>query len=679
MEETSLIKRGLNFIRLRDRKILTKMMIATTTVFLLVSILTQGVLYNYVRDIVFNMELEKMKNAHATVYDTFTSASITNKVANEILDEQTMVISNIIAEKLRNSNLSVEEIDEIAKNMGAEEIYVTDEMGRVIGTTKPDIIGSDIVNDLGFKNVNRALNGESVIEPAPTRGDTLIQYVSIPRIDTPGAIHIGFSSIHHYNIFEESNPQNSIGQTKIGETGLVMAFNSDGDIKIHTDKSLIRTFVNNKEFLNEVVANESGTIEFTENGVDYYGIYEKREGLYIVAALGVDEVHHKAWAVGRISMVFAAITLLLVVLGVYFLFKTLISKKIKILEEELDAVSKGDLTREIKTDSQDEMGIMFRSFNNTISGIRNLIKEVKTSAETVNESSEELTASSQQIAHISGEMAKVIEEIARSSVNQAEDTNLGYEKGMDLQSNIEELSELANELNDISDKIESLKDKGVIATEDVTEKSNENNLSIAEVFNMVQETNESATKINEIINVINDIADQTNLLALNASIESARAGESGKGFAVVAEEIRKLAEQSAESAQDIQSIIKELQEKSNSTVNTMTEVRKLMEEQTESIEETSEVFMMLAKEIEGSRKGIKRLSSLEGRITANKEEIIEAFNNLAMMAENNAANTEEASASTEEQTSSIEEIANAANNLSELAEHLKEQVDKFKI
>lgn len=669
----------LNIISFKNRKILTKMMIATTIVFLLITGVTQTFLYNFVENIVFNMELEKAQNAHATVYDTFTSASITNKTANSVLDERTVIISNNIAKALATSNYSVDTLKSTAAEMGADEIYVTDDRGLIVAGTDQGVIGESVDQAGNKPDRLKALDGETVVEAAPVRSDKLVQYISLPRIDEKGIVHIGFSSLPHFNIYEDSNPQNSIGQTKIGETGLVMAFNSDGDIKTHSDASLLRTFIENKDFLNEVVEREKGEIEFSERGVDYYGIFEKRQGLYIVAAMGVKEVVHKAWVVGKISMVFAGLTLLLVVIGVYILFKTLISKKIKILVEELEAVSNGDLTKQIPVGSNDEMGMVYNSFNNTISGIRNLIHEVYVSTETVSASSEELTASSQQIAHISQEMSKVVEEIALSSVDQAENTNLGYQKGMDLQANIEELSSLAKELSDISDKIESLKDEGVIANENVTEKAYTSNLSIDEVFAMVQETNESATRINDILNVINGIADQTSLLALNASIESARAGEAGSGFAIVAGEIKKLAEQSSESSNDIQVIIEELQYKSNATVTTMERVKELMDEQTTSVEDTKEVFLLLAQQIQESRERVKKLSTLETRVTANKVEIIEAFNNLAMTAENNAANAEQASASTQEQTSSIEEIANASNNLSELAMHLKDRVDEFKL
>ncbi len=194
---------------------------------------------------------------------------------------------------------------------------------------------------------------------------------------------------------------------------------------------------------------------------------------------------------------------------------------------------------------------------------------------------------------------------------------------------------------------------------------------------MVVETDKSAASIRVASDMIKNIAKQTNLLALNASIEASRAGESGRGFAVVAEEIRKLAEQSNNFADEISHIIVELTNNTGASVKVFDEVEKIMESQTVSVENTVEKFNGIREAIEKIKVIIEELNSSGNNMTIKKEEMIETIENLSAISEENAAATEEASASIEMQTNSITEIASASESLAKLASDLQLEINKF--
>lgn len=197
------------------------------------------------------------------------------------------------------------------------------------------------------------------------------------------------------------------------------------------------------------------------------------------------------------------------------------------------------------------------------------------------------------------------------------------------------------------------------------------------VYKQTNVTNQSAQEIQSAADVITDIADQTNLLSLNASIEAARAGEHGKGFAVVADEIRKLAEQSRESASQITGIIEMLIRNSNTTVDTMKKVTDMIDKQGEELSQTKSVFGDLNNEIglvggavDNIRNEIEQLNQL-------KNSVMGAVDNLAAIAEENAASTQETSASMQELGNLVAECRRDVEEIVRMSETLAENTNKF--
>lgn len=287
-------------------------------------------------------------------------------------------------------------------------------------------------------------------------------------------------------------------------------------------------------------------------------------------------------------------------------------------------------------------------------------------------------AVSQQTANTAEEISKTIEELASSANDQAQDTEEGARKIAELAQIVETNRELIGHLNQAADEVAALKDKGFISLERLMDKTKASSQAAVQISDIIRETNNSAEGIKTASTVIKNIADQTNLLALNAAIEAARAGEHGRGFAVVAEEVRKLAEQSNQSVQEIEAIIKDLTVKTNQAVETMSNVEIIVEEQTASVDDTKGKFEGIAAAVEKTRQAIEMLSQSVIETDQKKDEIIGIIHNLSSIAEENAAGTQEGAASVEEQTAAIQEIVNASEALARLAEDMQNAVKQFK-
>ena len=203
--------------------------------------------------------------------------------------------------------------------------------------------------------------------------------------------------------------------------------------------------------------------------------------------------------------------------------------------------------------------------------------------------------------------------------------------------------------------------------------------SINIIYKQTHTTNESALKIREATSLISAIADETSLLSLNASIEAARAGEAGRGFAVVASQIQKLAEQSNESASQIDSIIHDLLEDSQKAVETMESVREIMMQQNENVTQTGSAFTQVQGGIASSAANVDTIANRTDQLNSARVNIVDVVQNLTSIAEQNAANTQETSAAVLEVANIMQEISRYASKLQEIASSLETNVDTFQL
>jgi methyl-accepting chemotaxis protein len=197
--------------------------------------------------------------------------------------------------------------------------------------------------------------------------------------------------------------------------------------------------------------------------------------------------------------------------------------------------------------------------------------------------------------------------------------------------------------------------------------------------NIISELEGRSQQIGQIVEAITTIADQTNLLALNAAIEAARAGEAGRGFSVVAEEVRKLAEQSAQSAKEITELIHEIQERTNNAVSFMNDSKKEVKTGAEVANLAGDNFAEILTRVSEITNQIHEISAASQELTSGTDTVVMSARHTIKESEKAAEETQSISAATEQQSAAVEEIATASKHLADMAMELQNSILKFKV
>ena len=429
---------------------------------------------------------------------------------------------------------------------------------------------------------------------------------------------------------------------------------------------------------------------FTDNvlvsGQQYFGYYiplfdfETGETVGMVFAGMQKEIVDSQ--IRQITMIIVVLAVVLMIFCAVLIFMIVgkMSKRLNIGVSALEEVAQGKLNFKFDDDSlrqTDEVGEICRAIKKLEENLSDIIKNVIAGSKELLEASDNLRNRTSITSEHVEQMEKAVNEIAIGAGSQAEETQSATENIILMGNMIEEA---AGELDNLNHKARNLKEGGE-AVMDVIRELQESNAKTGESIDIIYEqtnvTNESAQKIKEATALITNIAEETNLLSLNASIEAARAGEQGRGFAVVAAQIQKLAEQSNESARQIERIILSLIEDSDKSVITMNEVKEIMEQQSQNVMKTNEQVAQLVEEVEQSIGVIDEVSAKTAKINEARSSVVDTVQNLSAIAEENAASTEETSASVTEISGIINEIADEAHELKTISNQMDETMSMF--
>lgn len=352
------------------------------------------------------------------------------------------------------------------------------------------------------------------------------------------------------------------------------------------------------------------------------------------------------------------------------------------LTEAAESISKGDLTRDVTiADSRipDETHDLAKLINLMLQNLRDLVGHIKTTSRQLTESAREINSTALEINASTEEVAQTIEQISRGAETQAEMVEQSSQTIREMAISIDLVAARARETAAAARETSlTARHGGTLATD---------SLERIKVFFDHQEDighqfetfNGKLQKVSKIASFIGEVARQTNLLALNASIEAARAGEYGKGFAVVAEEVRKLADGSANSASDINDMIESLREESHRLHDTILDSSRTIKEGKKNIDVTASAFQEILKTVLETERRATSIADLSQMQLEGSSNMVKAVDEIAKVADDNAAATEQVSAATEEQLAAMQDMALATKELAELAEKLMTVVERFQV
>lgn len=397
------------------------------------------------------------------------------------------------------------------------------------------------------------------------------------------------------------------------------------------------------------------------------------------AAAEIDRINdEESDAAQRNMIILSLVTLVILVVVVMWITKEITSplnKMMGICRKLRD----GDFrTDNNGVDRGDEFGDMERAIDDVCVTLNKLMRQISRSSEQLAASSEELTASAGQSAQASDQVAQNVTTSASAVIEQQQllqDMKASVDKSNEAVENLGNVAgAVTNEARSANDQAED----GTRAIEFAVQQILSAEAIVKESADTVNKLGQSSQEIGQIVETISGIAGQTNLLALNAAIEAARAGEQGRGFAVVAEEVRKLAEESQNAAQQITALIKGIQDNTSDAVASMEKGSRAVREGSASVEKLRETFQAINAASNGVVERAQNMIEELHAVSEDTQNINEKSVRIAGKGDEVSQEMESVSAASEEQSASATEIADASQSLADLAQELQTSLQKFR-
>ena len=479
---------------------------------------------------------------------------------------------------------------------------------------------------------------------------------------------------------------NHIASINMGENAILALITPDGreisyknipvsdEAEVQANDSLDTEYIVNSELYDKILASEENNgSEYVEyNGEKYLLLYNKLEsqGFMMVSLVPESYIIADADETARLTAAAVAATALIVIV-IGFILSTSMGTTIRKIMNGLEKASTGDLTVDIHTKRKDEFMILCESTNQMLGNIRALINKADTVAKALGNASERVGGNSGILLEETKSITTSISDVEQGIVMQAKDAENCLTRMDDLSKKIGVVSENTGKIADIADVTKSTVSDGLATIDTLQDKVKATTQVTAEVISNIEDLEKASQSIANIVGAINDIADETSLLSLNASIEAARAGDAGRGFAVVAESIRKLAEQSLNSVNEIRNIVGKIQKQTVDTVEVAKQAEVIVNSQEEALKATIDVFHDIDKHVSGLAENLSQISAGIDAMEGAKKDTLAAIESISAVTEVNEA--------AGRQLEAVKKLNNESEELIDRSEDLVEAINKFTI
>ncbi|MBL0385924.1 methyl-accepting chemotaxis protein [Tumebacillus sp. ITR2] len=380
------------------------------------------------------------------------------------------------------------------------------------------------------------------------------------------------------------------------------------------------------------------------------------------------------------SIVLTIVIAIVLAISFMALFMWNIRKSLRRTLGVMEQAAQGDLreTSQPKL-ANDEIGKLSNALHEMVKNLRGLIEQVTVTAEQVAATSEVMTKNAEEMKASTTGVAGELEQLAL---------------GVDVQA--AGADQISKSMEEMGDGIHRIAENTGVVTQAAVETASEADAgqesiqrAVTQMHSISTVTDRSADKvrrlgqhssaIGQIVGVITKLAQQTNMLALNASIEAARAGEQGRGFAVVAEEVRKLAEQSQQSAHQIEELIERMQEDTQDTVQTMDDVIHEVQSGIVAVDVAGEAFQRILTKSHLVAGQIREITAAAEQMTATTQQVASSAQESAGIAHLTARRSQTCAVAVEQQLASMDELYHLSEGLNQMAHELKKVLGRFEM